>query len=65
LFKPEEIVELPSYGEVITTDLVLEKVSEIIIERLSFEPDFYDGEHIKLQHAEEVLIGLRQVIKNI
>lgn len=66
IFDKNEIEYLSDYGDVVDTIDVIKKIEDMMVRNhLSFEPDYYDGNKVKLDVAEELLIEMRKVIKDI
>lgn len=66
IFDRSDVDSLPDYGEVVDKEEVLRKVSEMMErEKLSFVPDYTGGNVVKLNDAEEFLIAVRKIIREL
>ena len=67
IFNKDETEHLPDYGDVVTEEDVLRKISEMLEkERMSFVPDYvYGANRLLLGDAEDFLIDVRKIIKEM
>lgn len=65
IFDRSDVENIPSYGDVVSASEVVKKVEDMIMRNLAFEPDYYDGDRVRLDVAEDFLIELRRIIKDM
>lgn len=64
-FKEEDIERLPDYGNVIDADVFMERVEEMIKSKLVFEADYIYRDVVRVDKAEDFLVELYRVLKNL
>ena len=67
IFNKSEVEYLSDYGDVVKESDVLEKIVEMLEkERVSFVPDYvYGANRLKLEDAEDFLLSVRKIIKDM
>ena len=58
-------IDIISGKEVVGTNVIIERVTDEIKNRLSFTPDYSGGEYIRKEEAEKLVLELYNILKDM